>query len=48
MRNWKRVETVDGPHFRSALASHEAALLETLVTSMLGMLEEREIFFARR
>ena len=42
MRNWKRVETVDGPHFRSALAAHEAALLETLVTSMLGMLEERE------
>ncbi|MET0756908.1 MAG: DUF2017 domain-containing protein [Mycobacterium sp.] len=42
MRNWKRVETVDGPHFRSALDSHEAALLETLVTSMLGMLEERE------
>ena len=42
MRKWKRVETADGPRFRSALAAHEAALLETLVTSMLGMLEERE------
>ena len=42
MRKWKRVETADGPRFRSALAAHEAALLENLVTSMLGMLEERE------
>ena len=42
MRKWKRVETADGPRFRSALASHEASLLESLVTSMLGMLEERE------
>lgn len=42
MRKWKRVDTADGPRFRSALASHEAALLESLVTSMVGMLEERE------
>ena len=42
MRKWKRVEGADGPRFRSALASHEAALLHSLVTSMLGMLDERE------
>ena len=42
MRKWKRVETADGPHFRSSLASHEAALLHSLVTSLVGMLEERE------
>ena len=42
MRKWKRVDTADGPRFRSSLASHEAALLESLVTSMVAMLEERE------
>jgi hypothetical protein len=42
VRKWKRVETANGPRFRSSLASHEAALLHSLVTSMLGMLEERE------
>jgi Domain of unknown function (DUF2017) len=42
VRKWKRVDTVDGPRFRSALASHEAALLQNLATSMVGMLEERE------
>jgi len=42
VRKWKRVDTADGPRFRSALASHEASLLESLVMSMLGMLEERE------
>lgn len=42
MRKWKRVDTADGPRFRSALASHEAALLHSLVSSMLGMLEDRE------
>ncbi len=42
MRKWKRVDTGDGPRFRSALASHEAALLQSLATSMIGMLEERE------
>jgi hypothetical protein len=42
VRKWKRVDTADGPRFRSALASHEAALLHSLVTSMLGMLDARE------
>jgi hypothetical protein len=42
VRKWKRVDTPDGPRFRSALASHEAALLQSLVSSMLGMLEDRE------
>ena len=42
MRKWKRVEGADGPRFRSSLASHEAALLRNLVTSMLGMLDDRE------
>jgi non-ribosomal peptide synthetase component F len=42
VRKWKRVDTANGPRFRSALASHEATLLQTLASSMLGMLEERE------
>jgi Domain of unknown function (DUF2017) len=42
VRKWKRIEGADGPRFRSALASHEAGLLHSLVTSMLGMLDDRE------
>jgi hypothetical protein len=42
VRKWKRVEGADGPRFRSALAAHEADLLRSLVTSMLGMLDDRE------
>jgi hypothetical protein len=42
VRKWKRVDTAEGPRFRSALASHEAALLESLVSSMLAMFDERE------
>ncbi|HME79442.1 MAG TPA: DUF2017 domain-containing protein [Mycobacterium sp.] len=42
MRKWKRVETADGPRFRSALDTHEAALLKNLVGSMIGLLDERE------
>lgn len=42
MRKWKRVETANGPRFRSALASHEAALLKNLATAMVGLLDERE------
>ncbi len=42
MRKWKRVETDDGPRFRSALAPHEAALLKNLVGSIVGMLDTRE------
>ena len=39
---WKRVETAEGPRFRSALAPHEAALLKNMVTSIAGMLTERQ------
>lgn len=42
MRKWKRVETADGARFRSALDAHEAALLKSLVASMIGLLDERE------
>jgi hypothetical protein len=42
VRKWKRVETANGPRFRSALASHEAALLKNLVSAMVGLLDERE------
>ena len=42
MRNWKRVETANGPRFRSAFAPHEAALLKNLVTALIGLLDERE------
>ncbi|KJX75334.1 DUF2017 domain-containing protein, partial [Mycobacterium lepromatosis] len=42
MRKWKRVETDNGPRFRSAVAPHEAALLKHLVGAMLGLLNERE------
>ncbi len=42
MRKWKRVETANGPRFRSALAPHEAALLKNLVSAMIGLLDERE------
>jgi hypothetical protein len=42
VRKWKRVETADGPRFRSALDSHEAGLLKNLVGSMIGLLDERE------
>jgi len=42
VRKWKRVETADGPRFRSALASHESALLKNLASAMVGLLDERE------
>lgn len=42
VRKWKRVDGAGGPRFRSALAAHEAELLSTLVTSLLGMLDDRE------
>jgi uncharacterized protein DUF2017 len=42
VRKWKRVETADGPRFRSSLAPHEAALLKNLVSAMIGLLDERE------
>lgn len=42
MRKWKRVQTADGPRFRSGLESHEAALLKSLAGSVVDMLDERE------
>lgn len=42
MRKWKRVETANGPRFRSSLAPHEAALLKNLVTALMALLDERE------
>lgn len=42
MRKWKRVETPDGARYRSAMAAHESALLQSLTTSMLEMLADRE------
>ena len=42
MRKWKRVDTADGARFRSALAEHESALLRSLVTSLVEMLDDRE------
>lgn len=42
MRIWKRVETQDGPRFRSALELHEADLLKNLVGSVVGILKTRE------
>jgi len=37
VRKWKRVDTADGPRFRSTLAAHEASMLRSLVKSMLDM-----------
>ena len=42
MRKWKRVETAEGTRFRSALAAHEATLLQSLVKSLMDMLVDRE------
>jgi Domain of unknown function (DUF2017) len=42
LRKWKRVDTADGPRFRSSLDAHEATLLNGLVTSLLAMLDDRE------
>nr|P53424.2 RecName: Full=Putative oxidative stress regulator AosR [Mycobacterium leprae TN] len=42
VRKWKRVETANGPRFRSVVAPHEVALLKHLVGALLGLLNERE------
>src|ERR1700761_8050454 len=42
VRKWKRVETGNGPRYRSSLASHEAALLKNLAIAMIDLLDERE------
>jgi hypothetical protein len=41
VRKWKRVDTAHGPRFRSSLATNEASMLKSLVTSMLDMLDDR-------
>ena len=41
MRKWKRADGGDGPRFRSSLAAHEADLLTNLVSSLMGMLDDR-------
>jgi hypothetical protein len=42
VRKWKRVDTAEGPRFRSSIDPHEAALLHNMVGSMVGMLDDRE------
>jgi hypothetical protein len=42
VRKWKRVDTASGPRFRATLDPHEGALLHNMVTSMVGMLDERQ------
>lgn len=42
MRKWKRVNASGGVRLRSEMESHEAALLQSMVTSMLAILDERE------
>jgi hypothetical protein len=42
VRKWKRVETANGPRFRSSLAAHESALLKNLIGAMIGLLDDRE------
>jgi Domain of unknown function (DUF2017) len=42
VRKWKRVETANGLRFRSAMAAHEASLLQNLVTSLVSMLDDRD------
>jgi uncharacterized protein DUF2017 len=42
VRKWKRVETAEGPRFRSSLASHEVDLLKNLVNALIDLLDERE------
>lgn len=42
MRKWRRVRTVDGTRFESALEPHEVALLKNMATSVQEMLHERQ------
>jgi len=42
VRKWKQVDTAEGPRFRSSLAAHEASMLQSLVKSMLEMLDDRQ------
>ncbi len=42
MRKWRRVDTVEGPRFVSALEAHEVTLLTNMATSVQEMLDERQ------
>jgi hypothetical protein len=42
VRKWKRVDGSAGARYRSSLAAHEASMLQSLVTSMLAMLDDRQ------
>lgn len=42
MREWTRRHSLGGMRFRSELNGHEAAVLRSLVTSVVGMLDARE------
>lgn len=42
MRKWKRVDTADGPRFRSSVEPHESALLHSMAKSVIGMLDDRQ------
>jgi hypothetical protein len=42
VRKWKRVDTVQGPRFVSALERHEVELLRNMATSVQQMLDERQ------
>jgi hypothetical protein len=42
VRKWKRVDTAEGTRLRSSLAAHESALLQSLVKSLVDMLDGRE------
>lgn len=42
MRVFKRVDTADGPRLCSEFAPYEVTLLRTMVSSLMGLLTERE------
>ena len=41
MRQWTRKNSLSGPKFRSEMDAHEASVLRSFVSSVLGMLEDR-------
>ncbi len=42
MREWTRKHSLGGVRFRSEITGHEAAVLRSLVSSVVGMLDARE------
>ncbi|NMM87529.1 hypothetical protein B2J88_24775 [Rhodococcus sp. SRB_17] len=42
MRTWSRKNSLSGVKFRSEMDAHEAAVLRSLVESVIGLLDERE------